>query len=262
MALDQNEISSKSRLITLLLSFLMVHRFYVGKVVSGIFFFFTIGGFGIWWLIDVIQIVSGSFKDQYGKFVNNWEADKTQLAITGGVLAIFVLIGAVSNKGEKGNNTATPDFKEAVLATGSDSKEEEKKALPKVGDKIQASHFDVTLKSYKIQKSVSTGNMFVKLDPEEGNKYLILDVNYKNIDNESRMIGGEGKVFVDVNGKEFEYDKSEHILLDGWGVLLDQLNPMTQKNTKLVFKIPDELKGNIYWEPASRSKRFFVGEVK
>ena len=261
MALDQNEISSKSRLITLLLSFLLVHRFYVGKVVSGIFFFLTLGGFGIWWLIDIIQIISGSFKDQYGKFVNNWEADKTQLAITGGVLAVFVLIGAIGNKGGKGNETATPDFKEAVLAS-SDSKEDEKKALPKVGDKIQTSHFDVTLKSYKIQKSVSTGNMFVKLDPEEGNKYLILDVNFKNIDNESRMIGGEGKVFVDVNGKEYEYDKSEHLLLDGWGVLLHQLNPMTQKNTKLVFKIPDELKGNIYWEPAHSSKRFFVGEAK
>ena len=89
MALDQNEISSKSRLITLLLSFLLVHRFYVGKVVSGIFFFLTLGGFGIWWLIDIIQIISGSFKDQYGKFVNNWEADKTQLAITGGLLAVL-----------------------------------------------------------------------------------------------------------------------------------------------------------------------------
>ena len=40
--------------------------------------------------------------------------------------------------------------------------------------------------------------MFVKLDPEEGNKYLILDVNFKNIDNESRMIGGAAQNIVDL----------------------------------------------------------------
>ncbi|HMV43406.1 MAG TPA: TM2 domain-containing protein [Leptospiraceae bacterium] len=260
MAVEQSEISSKSRLITLLLSFLFVHRFYVGRIVSGIFFFFTAGGFGFWWLIDVIQILSGSFKDQFGKFILNWEADKKQLTLSGVALGFVVLLAMLGGKNKNGE-TSSPTFKDALQSSGSNSTEE-KKSFPTVGDKIQTSHFAITLKGYKIQNSVKTGNMFSKLDPEEGNKYLVLDVNYKNTDNESRMIGGEGKVFVEMNGKEFEYDKSEHILLDGWGVLLDQLNPMTQKNTKLVFKIPDELKGKIYWEPVRSSDRFFVGEAK
>lgn len=136
------------------------------------------------------------------------------------------------------------------------------KKLPTVGEKMVTSHFEIALKGYKIQNSVTTGNMFIKLEPEQGNKYLVLDVSYKNIDNESRMIGGEGKVFVDYNGKEYEYDKSETLLADGYGVLLDQLNPLTNKSTKLVFKIPSELKGKIYWAPSRSNERFFVGEAK
>lgn len=261
MPLEQTEISSKSRLITLLLCFLGVHRFYVGKIVSGIFFLLTAGGLGIWMMVDLIKIISGSFKDQFEKFVFNWEADKKELTITLVTMGVIFLVG-ISNRGDSGSAKGSSSAAKTDTVSSESKPAEEKNELPKVGDKVKSSEFEVTLKSYKIQKSVNTGNPFVKLEPEEGNKFLILDVNYKNIDNESRMIGGEGKVFVDVNGKEFEYDKSETVLLDGWGVLLDQLNPLTQKNTKLVFKIPDELKGKIYWEPARGSNRFFVGEAK
>ena len=44
-----------------------VHRFYTGRIVSGIFQLLTFGGFGIWTLIDLIMIVSGDFKDQYNR---------------------------------------------------------------------------------------------------------------------------------------------------------------------------------------------------
>jgi TM2 domain-containing membrane protein YozV len=61
----------KSWLATVLLcqflGTLGVHRFYTGRIVSGIFQLLTFGGFGIWTLVDLIMIISGDFKDQYNR---------------------------------------------------------------------------------------------------------------------------------------------------------------------------------------------------
>ena len=70
-------ISPKSRLVTLLLCFFLgfigVHRFYVGKIGTGILMIVTFCGFfGIWVLIDLIMIVCGAFKDKEGRRVFKW----------------------------------------------------------------------------------------------------------------------------------------------------------------------------------------------
>jgi hypothetical protein len=61
---------SKSFIAALLLCFFLgslgVHRFYVGKVGTGILMLITIGGFGIWTLIDFIMIAVGKFSDKQG----------------------------------------------------------------------------------------------------------------------------------------------------------------------------------------------------
>jgi TM2 domain-containing membrane protein YozV len=46
-----------------------VHRFYLNRVGSGILMLITFGGLGIWYLIDLIILIVGGFRDGYGKIV-------------------------------------------------------------------------------------------------------------------------------------------------------------------------------------------------
>ena len=65
--------SNKSWLVTFLLCWFCgawgVHRFYVGKVGSGVLQLLTLGGLGIWTLVDWIMIICGKFKDGNGGMI-------------------------------------------------------------------------------------------------------------------------------------------------------------------------------------------------
>lgn len=53
-------------LLAIFLGTLGVHRFYVGKIGTGLLMLVTFGGFGIWTLIDIIMIAINNFTDKQG----------------------------------------------------------------------------------------------------------------------------------------------------------------------------------------------------
>ena len=59
-------------LLCILFGIFGVHRFYVGKIGTGIFQLLTLGIFGIWTLIDLIMIICGIFRDAAGKKITQW----------------------------------------------------------------------------------------------------------------------------------------------------------------------------------------------
>ncbi|MSR06531.1 MAG: TM2 domain-containing protein [Gemmatimonadetes bacterium] len=56
------------------------HRFYVGKVGTGLLQLCTFGGMGLWWLYDMILIASGEFRDSDGRRLGYWSRDEMQAA--------------------------------------------------------------------------------------------------------------------------------------------------------------------------------------
>jgi TM2 domain-containing membrane protein YozV len=63
-------ISDKDFVPAILLCFFVgmlgAHRFYVGKIGTGILQILTFGGLGIWVMVDFIMIATGNFKDKQG----------------------------------------------------------------------------------------------------------------------------------------------------------------------------------------------------
>jgi TM2 domain-containing membrane protein YozV len=60
--------SDKDFIVTLLLAILIpgIDRIYAGSIGLGIVKLITFGGFGIWWLVDLIMLVTGGYKDGNG----------------------------------------------------------------------------------------------------------------------------------------------------------------------------------------------------
>jgi len=56
-----------------LLGFLGVDRFYLGKVGTGVVKLLTLGGLGIWWLIDLILTLAGVQRDKEGRLLPDFE---------------------------------------------------------------------------------------------------------------------------------------------------------------------------------------------
>ncbi len=71
------DASVKSRLVALLLCIFLgelgVHRFYIGKIGTGILWLFTFGLFGIGWIVDIIMVACGSMRDGAGYRISCWE---------------------------------------------------------------------------------------------------------------------------------------------------------------------------------------------
>lgn len=54
-------------LLTFFVGVLGVHRFYVGKIGTGVLMLITLGGLGVWFLVDLLLVVTGQFTNKNGQ---------------------------------------------------------------------------------------------------------------------------------------------------------------------------------------------------
>ncbi|MGH7568464.1 MAG: NINE protein [Gemmatimonadales bacterium] len=73
-------VSERSRGVALALGFIGgvfgLHRFYTGKIKSGLLMICTFGGLGLWWLYDMILLATGEFRDADDLPLRNWNVQE------------------------------------------------------------------------------------------------------------------------------------------------------------------------------------------
>jgi class 3 adenylate cyclase/TM2 domain-containing membrane protein YozV len=76
VVLPKETVSDKKRLLTTILCLCFgifgAHSFYVGRSKSAVVQLCTLGGLGIWMVIDLILILFGEFSDQEGRKIRDW----------------------------------------------------------------------------------------------------------------------------------------------------------------------------------------------
>ena len=80
-------VSEHSRAVALALAvvggWFGLHRFYTGRIQSGICMCCTLGGLGIWYVYDVFIIAVGEFRDGDGRRLSRWEVADSSVGGSG-----------------------------------------------------------------------------------------------------------------------------------------------------------------------------------
>lgn len=182
----------------------------------------------------------------------------TKLAIGLGVFILIVIIAGIFDDNNKNGEQVTQEQNTSEDLAKQDS---EMKQIG-LGDVLKTSYFEIKANSAQVHPWVNTGNQFADLPAEDGVLFLIINATFKIIDSESRMLF-DGSVWINYQGKDYEFDKSETIMAPGWGLMMDQINPLVSKTTNLVYKIPSEMRGKAFWQPgrSNEDERIYLGEL-
>jgi len=114
------EESKKSWGITLALSFFLGfiggQSFYVGRIGRGFAQWFTLGGLGIWSLIDFITIATGNFQDSEGKTVKKPDSvnPKNIFIGAGGFVLLIILMSSIGGGKEKQDSSSDISEKKEI----------------------------------------------------------------------------------------------------------------------------------------------------
>lgn len=124
-------------------------------------------------------------------------------------------------------------------------------------------YFDASVDACNAQSLPITGNKYTEPDAWDGSRFVVLDVTFKNNDSEGRL-PLPGSLVINHNGRELTYDTTESIMQKGFGIYFKSVNPLLSMKTKLVYRIPNEISGDVFWVPGRNEdqKRLWCTTVK
>lgn len=141
---------------------------------------------------------------------------------------------------ENGDPSIMPLIKKAVAGS--------------VGKVRQANigYFDVKVNNCYVTQNPVPNNKYASPEQWPGSRFLVIEALFKNLDNEGRL-PSEGDLIITDGERRLKYDTTESIPLDGFGIYLQSINPLVTMPTKIVYRIPNEVEGEVLWVPGRNS---------
>lgn len=258
--LSSNHKDDKSFLAAFLLSLFLgplgIDRFYLGYRIKGVLKLITLGGLGVWYIIDLVLIISNQMKAKNGSALQDYSKNR-KVAFTifiimllvwvmGGYydVTVFNNIGRTINKANGAtisinSNSNSRNNSSAVTSTPLGS-------IAKVGD-------------FAVKVIAVTPNPTTTGDsPNTGMQYLEVNLSITNISNTANDMVPGTFYYQTTSGKEFATadtmgnqsgDPNKRVQITGSQPLIsDFLNPQQTDNTSyLIYQIPQGDKGKLIW---------------
>jgi hypothetical protein len=92
--------------------------------------------------------------------------------------------------------------------------------------------------------------------PATGNRFVVLDVDVRNTDTQPRVFS-EGKLVAVDEQRERTFATPVNIFADGY-LQLQVLQPSARARGRIVYEVPDDLKGVLYWQPGEGGERILL----
>lgn len=186
---------------------------------------------------SLAKVMRHDFKianDDVGEKIKDHQFTKESYAI------IMCRVGAAGDNHTNGYNTYATSYLKGL--------QEKQDAMHG-----QVGYFGVTVNDCTISKSIETGNHYTTVKPDPDARFLTVNATFKNTDNEGRL-PFEGSLFITRDGEDYKFDTTETVMSEGYGIRLRSLNPLIKLTTKIVYKVPNELSGDVYWKPGRNAE--------
>lgn len=117
-------------LFALFLGFFAVDRFYLGKIGTALAKLFTLGGLGVWVLVDLILVLAGVQRDKLGRSLDGYAKHRSLAWIVTGVVLVISLIANGVNAANRVDDVASPEPAAGAASNADDDTEADAASAP------------------------------------------------------------------------------------------------------------------------------------
>lgn len=220
-------------MLSLFVGWLGVDRFYMAKVGTGILKLITLGGLGIWYIIDLILILTGNVQDKFNQPLKNRDKFLKPALI---VVAIVFALGFINMVAGGGGSTDQQTADNQDEQQEEEQQEEEEK-VAQIGEAARDGKFEFTVNGIDCgQKQV--GGQYV--NEQAQGQYCLLDVKVENVGDRAQSLFADNQYLYNDQDQEYSADSEATFTLNPQDTtLFEEINPGNALTGKIVFDVPE-----------------------